>query len=570
MTTPTPGTPQADPALASIIQGTDIVAAFSAAMEAAALAQTPPTDSVVQLYSNFWISKGFANAYIETQVSFPRLKLPAATMKLKGDDPLAEVALACSTGTLVPFTYQLGALRWAGWIEVAEDNLLEDGTQTIDCQIAGLLTMLDRILVYPEPELPLAIQPSDAIYIGPGITCFKAMVAENSFRLQSNMYETINAVVSLDLDWRTWFDSWNLPNLEWSYVPMFVPPWDPNHDTSNWIFFHGRMDTCWKLMQQQLKDNGWYASVDVWLPGDPQISYEVLGETFTTDFEVASYVFNVRDYSGVSGPSASWSDGLGEEFIDLEGSILGENVIGPVQAYVPPGSDIVIAPAYGVNYTPPWVIFNADVDDNGLISAKVAHHMAQSWSVTLGGQSPAWLSAALNATMEYAVDMLTILIGVTGIPDDLLNGILDGTFLAFQLFIAYTVQQAMGPYGPPEKFFPTQSTYDIDMLFAAIDALWTIRGYPSAQFSFINGQPFAVGREIWPAVQQSLIRRGIVYTDYTDDIVIVDNNDGFAKVTVQVGDGQREDPPGLIFQRRLVGLEEDVNLLLLAPPGGTG
>lgn len=569
MTTPLPGPPQADPALAGVIAGDDVIAAVQAAVQASAAAQKPPTDIVVQFYDNYWVSQGFSGGYEKLKVSFPRLKLPAGQMTLKGVDPLAPHVLNCWQ-TLVPITIQVGALRWAGWVDVAEDKINADSTETVDCQLVGLLTMLDRVLVWPQPELPIEVQPSEAIYIGPGLTCIKAMVAEQNFRLQSNWFEFFDTIGSLDLDYRTWFDSWNLPDLEWVYTPIYVPPWDPSADTSVWIAFHGRMDTCWNLMKQQLEDNGWYASLDVWLPGDPQPLAEdpQFGNAGVT-LKVACYIFNIRDYSGVVGPAANWSDGLAKEFVSLEGSILGEQVVGPVSEYVPPGSNIVIAPEYGINYKAPWVVFNGDADPSGLISMNIAQHAPQASRLILGGSSPAWLSAALNATMSYAIDMLTTVIGITGIPSDLLDGILDTTFLAFQLFINYNVQQAMGPYGPPEKFIPANSTYDLDMLFAAIAALWNARGYPAAQFSFVNGLPYAVGRELWPAAQASVIRRGILYTDYLDDLVIEDSNEAFAKVMVQVGDGRREEAPGTIQLRRIVELEEDINLILLAPPGGS-
>jgi hypothetical protein len=568
VTTPLPGQPEADPALAAVIGSSDVVAAMQAAVLASAAAQQPPTDIVVQFYTNYWIPQGFSGDYISLKASFPRLKLPAGQVMIKGGDPLAPLVLNCWQ-TLVPITIQVGALRWAGWVDVAEDKINQDSSETVACQLVGLLTMLDRVLVWPQPELPVEVQPSEAIYIGPGITCLKTMVAEQTQRLQTGWLTFFDTIGSLDLDSRTWFDSWNLPDLEWLYAPIYVPPWDSTEDTSVWIAFHGRMDTCWNLMKQQLEDNGWYASLDVWLTGDPQPTYTIFGETITDDLLVPCYIFNVRDYSGVVGPAANWSDGLAKEFVTLEGSILGEQVVGPVSAYVPPGSDIVIDPQYGINYKPPWVIFNADADQSGLITMNVAMHAPQDAQLILGGQSPAWLSAALNATMEYAVDMLTTVIGITGIPTDLLDGILDSTFLAFELFINYNVQQAMGMYGPAEKFIPANSTYDLDMLFAAISALWNARGYPAAQFSFINGLPYAVGRELWPGAQSSVIRRGILYTDYVDDMVIEDSVEARGKVTVQVGDGRREEAPGTIQLRRIVELEEDINLILLSPPGGS-
>ncbi|MCV7232757.1 hypothetical protein [Mycobacterium branderi] len=38
------------------------------------------------------------------------------------------------------------------------------------------------------------------------------------------------------------------------------------------------------------------------------------------------------------------------------------------------------------------------------------------------------------------------------------------------------------------------------------------------------------------------------------------------RIDVQVGDGRREEAPMTIIQRKIVGLEEDAMLALLAPP----
>ncbi|ORV92806.1 hypothetical protein AWC11_07330 [Mycobacterium interjectum] len=564
-----------DPKLVAL-NSSDAVAASTAALRYAQQSTSPqgyqvPTDIDVEICDKVYKSQGHCGNYVSLKANWPRLKLPQGQMVLMGDDPLAEAVLACET-TVVPVVIEVngGALRWSGRVDVAHDKMIEDGTQTVECQLVGDLTMLDRILVFPEPFLPIEIQPSEAIYIGPAITVFKTMVAENALRIQLGIWELFNTLGSLDLDWRTWFGTLlTQSNLSLSDLmqmvttPVCVAFTDPLFDPSVWIAIHGRMDTCWKLMLQQLKDNGLYPSMDLWRPGDPQ------PEGLFYPLTVPTLVFNLRDYSGVTGPTKTVADGLIEDLVDLEGGILGNLLapfLNPGNEYVPPGSNIEIAPAIGVNFTPPWVVFNADVADSGIVAMDIAHHHPLAWQLILGGRSPQWLNDFLNATLEWLIDLLMMVIGITGIPNSILDGILDNALLAFQLFELFNLRVSLGPYGFPEKFFPTQSTYDLDTLFAAITAAWDVRGYPSAQFSFINGQGFTLGVDIWPAAMASVIRRGVLFTDFMDNIELTDDVNNRAKCVAQVGDGRREEPPIEIIQRKIVGLQEDADLALLAPP----
>ncbi|OIN79771.1 hypothetical protein [Mycobacterium malmoense] len=559
-----------DPRLAAL-NSDDPVAASTAALQYAIEDQQVPTDIDVEICDNYYRTQGGCGDYISLKASMPRLKLPDGQIVLMGNDALAPAVLECDT-TVVPvvITFSGGALTWSGRVNVAHDKLNPDGTETVECQLVGDLTILDRILVFPEPFLPIEIQPSEAIYIGPAITVFKTMVAENCMRLQLGLWELFNTLGSLDLDWRTWFGTLLMQQdlslsdlMQMVTTPVCVIFTDPLTDTSPWIAIHGRMDTCWKLMVQQLKDNGLYPSMDLWRPGDPQ------PEGVAYPLQVPTLLFNLRNYSGVTGPTGTLVDGAIEDLVDFEGSLFGKLLapfLNPGNEYVPPGSNIEIAPSLGVNYTPPWVVFNADVDDSGIVAMDVAHHHPLAYQIVLGGRSPQWLNDFLNATLEWLVDLLMIVIGVTGIPNSILDGILDNAFLAFQLFELFDLRIQLGPYAFPEKFFPTQSTYDIDALFAAVTAAYDVAGYPSAQVTFTNGQPVTLGRDLFPGAMGSLIRRGTLFSDYLDDITIIDDVNNRGKVTVQIGDGQREAPPMEIFQRKLVGLEEDVNLALLAPP----
>jgi len=555
------------------LNGGDAVAASGAAIAAGAPDAAVPTDMDVVVYDKYYRVQGELNNCISLKATIARLKLDEAQIVVDANDPLAPAMLKCWQ-ELVPVTiaFSNGALRRAFWVETAHDKMLEDGTKVVECQLVGIMTYLDRVLVWPHPFLPIEIQPSEAIFIGPSITCLKTMVAENNLRLQLGLWDLVNHLGSLDLDWRTWFgtlltqQSLSLNDLmEMVTTPVCVAQYDVLADTSIWTAFHGRMDTCWKLITQQIKDNGLYPSLDLWMPGDPQPA----GVLFP--LQVPTYVFNIKDYMGVTGPTDTPFDGLLELGLDAEDGLLGGVLapfLNPNNEYVPPGSNIVIAPTLGVNFTPPWVIFNADVDDSGITALDVAFHAPLAWSLVLGGRSPQWLNDLLNATLEWLVDMFMMFIGITGISNSLLDGILDNAFLAFEIFEAFDRRVQMGPYGPPEKFFPSQSTYNVDTLMDAIKAMWDTRGYPSAQFSFTNGQGYQVGRDIFPGAMASVIKRGIVFTDYVDVITVTDDVNNRGKVEVQVGDGRREESPMAIFQRKLVGLEEDVNLMLLAPPSG--
>jgi hypothetical protein len=553
------------------LNGSDAVAASTAALSLALEDQQVPTDIDVEVYDKWYNSQGGAGNYIRLQASLPRLKLPTAQLTLMGGDPLAPAVIECET-TVVPvtITFSGGALRWSGRVTVALDKINSDGTETVECQLVGDLAMLDHILVFPEPFLPIEVQPSEAIYIGPVITVLKTMVAENCLRLQLGLWELFNNLGSLDLDWRTWFGTllmqpgFSLTTLmQMVTTPVCVTFTNPLRDTSVWVAIHGRMDTCWKLMTQQLKDNGLYASMDLWLPGEPQPS------GVAWDLTTPTLVFNIRDYQGVTGPTGTVLDGAIEDVVTLAGSLLGGVVapfLNPANEYIPPGSNIVIAPTLGVNFTPPWVVFNADVDDSGLVALELAHHHPLAWQLVMGGRSPQWLNDLLNATMEWLIDILMMVIGITGISDTLLDGVLSNTFFAFMTWELFDMRVALGPFGFPEKFFPSQDTYSLDAVMAAITASWDVRGYPAAKVTFINGMPFTLGRDLFPGAMVSLIRRGTLFTDYLDEIEIIDDASNRGKVTGQIGDGRREEAPMEIVQRKLVMLEEDINLMLLAPP----
>lgn len=269
---------------------------------------------------------------------------------------------------------------------------------TIECELIHDKVWLDRILAWPDPLAPIEIQGPfrDWWGIGPAITVMKTLIAEQCFRLQTGLWELVNNLGSLNLDWESWFGTILIQGglsvqdlIQALTTPVFVVPTDPLFDTSPWIELDGRMDTCWKLIQQQVKDNGLDVQVAVWLPGEPQPH----GALFP--LRVPTIVVDIKDRSGITGFSGTFLDGLEIDLVQLEGSLLGNTlapILNPGNAFAPPG--VIIAPEIGVDFAIPWVVFNCDTPKGGVIEHDVAHHHPLAWQLLLGGKSPKWLVCA--------------------------------------------------------------------------------------------------------------------------------------------------------------------------------
>jgi hypothetical protein len=399
--------------LASALNSDDPTVAMTAAIAAAAVEQNAPADALLRMFDPFYNPVGEVNNHISLKLSDPRQALPTGQLSLMGNgiDPLGTLALTCDK-TTVPVVYDKGNYRWSGRVDVAHDRL-KDGRYTVDCELVHDRTWLDRILCWPNPFLPILIQePSEWFGIGPACTVMSSMVAEQCFRLQTGLWELVNNLGSLNFNYQAWFGTLLMQNslsltdlIQAVTTPVYVVMPDPLTDTSAWVEINGRMDTCWKLLQQQLDDNGIYCKVQVWLPGEPQPP-GVFG-VLPVGLQVPTIVVQFLDRSGVTGISGTFFDGLEIDLVQLEGSTLGEvlaPVLNPQGLFAPPG--VEIAPTLGVNFTIPWVILNCDTPKGGIIEFDVAHHHPLAWQILVGGQSPQvgalpgdWGGTGLELTM---------------------------------------------------------------------------------------------------------------------------------------------------------------------------
>lgn len=359
----------------------------------------PSPIATLSVYDQYYncIEPDCANRAIELRLKDPRKDLPAGSMMLDGNDWLADKVIQCET-LAVPVIFNKGPYRWSGRVDVAHDQM-KNGVQSVQCELVGDKTWLDRILCWPNPFFPIFIQePGEWFGIGPGLTVIATLIMEQAFRLQMRLWELVNDITSLDFNFVGWLtelmygDGAKPMDLMQALVtPICVVPINPLTDESAWIEINGRMDTIWKLINQQLQDNGFDVDATMWLPGDPQ------PEGLWFPLTVATCVIRLIDRSGFTGPWGPF-EGLVVDLTQLEGSLLG-NALQPLlnptneAAYLTPDLGEYIAPAIGVDFVPPTVYFNLDVIESGAIEYSIDHHAPQAYQVVIGGKSPEWVCA---------------------------------------------------------------------------------------------------------------------------------------------------------------------------------
>lgn len=523
-------------------------------------------DFVITVCDKFWVPTGeLGDDMMELSGTDPRNKLPTATLKIKGGSEFVLQFMNC-TETLVGITIETAGMRLAYYVKTF-DYEFKNGEWVGTANLSGIWDILNFMQIWPNFLLPLAVQiPSHAIFIWGLCTVAESIVGECAFRIQTGIWEFVNNLGSLNLDWRTWFGTLLQSNgniFEMLKTPVYVVHTNPLIDTSPLVARTVRMESCGTVLNDITKAYGVDLRMDLWLPGDEQ-------PDVWANLDQPTYVFSAKDRSQIEGPTKTVIDSVLRTAVDLGGSFFGP-IPGIINA-VPGQSGVFDAPLLGVNYVPPWAVLIAPEPDKGekgsIIDCKLSFHTPQGWQHIVGGRSPKWLNDFLNATFAWLIDSLSILIGVTGIPSNLLEGFLNNAFLAFQMVQHYDRRNAMGPYHPAmETFTATQSgTYNIETIFAFINKLWDTRGYVSATASFRNGEVYTLGKDVFRGGLMSVLYLGRtkLFTDYVENVMFHFTPTS-RDVLVQIGDGKAEESPLARHQRFITGIFESINVITLAP-----
>lgn len=499
----------------------------------------------------------------------PRNKVPTAKIKIKGDSQHIAAFKNCAQ-TMVGITIETGGQRQAFYVDVF-DWEYSNAEWTGTAHLNGIWDVLNFLQVWPNFLFPIQVQiPSHAIFIGPIVSVVNTMVAECAFRIQTGLWEFVNNALSLNPDIRAWFGTLLQSNgnfFDMLKTPVYVSGVNPFLDTSPLVARTVRMESCGAVIEDITRAYGIDVRVDLWLPGDEQP--DVWTQTFTfLQLNQPTYVVSSVDRSQIEGPTKTILDSVLRTIVDLLGSFFGD--IGTLVQSVPGMQGVFESPLLGINFVAPWAIIIApDIGDKGSVaSCKLSYHTPKGWQHIIGGRSPKWLNDLMNALFGWILDAISILVGLIGIPSDLLSGLLNNAFLAFQLIEHYGRRNQVGPYHPAiEVMHPTPTApYNIETIFGFINAFWDSRGYVSGQFTFRDGDVYKYGKDIFRGGLVSLVFDGRkkIFTDYVE-LVMYRYTPDARDVIVQVGDGKQEESPLAKHQRFITAVIESINVLTLAP-----
>ena len=507
---------------------------------------------------------------IEASGTDPRNNVPTAKITVKGDSPLIDHFMGCSK-TMVGVIVETAGMRYPFYVK-SHKYKYDKGQWTGNLELKGIWDILNYLVIWPSWYLPIQAQPfSHAVYMWALCTVLESMVAESAMRIQSGIWEFVNNAASLNLDFRTWFatvvnalqrDGLSIETFQRMLkTPVYVKRTNPFLDTSPLAMRTVRMETCGQVITDITRAYGVDTRMDLWLPGDPQPDQ-------WAGLDSPTYVFSTFDRSNIEGPTKTVVDSAIRTVIDLGGSLGG--IFGALGQEIDGFDGQYQNPALGVNFVPPWAVLIApdSGEDSSILSCEITDHTPDGWQHIIGGRSPKWLNDLMNATYAWLIDSLTIVLGVSGIPSDLLSGFLNNSFFAFQAVQHYDRRGEVGPFHPAiERFHATASApYNVETMFAFINALFDSRGYTAATVTFRNGDQYALNRDIHRGGLMSLVyrnRRKMV-TDYVEGVMwrITDTE---REVLVQLGDGRRDEAPLAKHQRLITEAFSIINVLTLAP-----
>ena len=553
----------------------DLITRAEAATKLAEIKPPRHDEWVVQIHDMWWNPTGsFGEDIIELTGTDPRNNLPSATLKIKGESEHVEQLMDC-VNTLVGVTVETAGMRLAYYVK-SFDLDYNDGEWVGTVNLLGIWDILNFLIIWPNFLLPIQAQvPSHAVFVWALCTVIELMVSECSFRIQSGIWEFINNALSLNPDIRAWFGALleSRGNIFQALkTPIYVVHTNPLLDTSPLVAKTVRMESCGTVITDITKAYGVDVRLDLWLPkgmngktvDDPQPDK-------WANLKVPTYVLTAKDRSQVEGPTKMVLDSVIRTTVDLGGSVFGE-MFGIIKQA--PGMEGVFEmPGIGLNFVPPWAILVAPEkgQKGSVASCKISFHTQSGWQHIIGGRSPKWLNDFLNATFAWIIDSISILIGFSGIPSNLLEGFLNNAFLAFQLMQVYQRRHNAGPYHPAiETMSATASApYNIETMFAFINKIWDTRGYVSAQATFRNGEVYTLGKDVFRGGLMSVLYHGRtrLFTDYIE-MVMFRITPKERDVMVQIGDGRAEESPLAKHQRFITGIFESINVLTLSPQSG--
>lgn len=435
--------------------------------------------------------------------------------------------------------------RWGGKVETIVDveERGKPASTVLNCK--SNRRHLQGIYLAATPLLPEAIQPIKMfLWAGNCVTACSTAVMINLARIY-----TLNAFSPIPrniMDPSTWLE--NLSPLNW---PVQVMPVNPVFDQSRFVTFGARWKDAKTILTPVMKDAGVICHAYTWLPGDPA-PYTMFGPELAELLKPtrACVILSFEDQSGVGGPTGTAADGLLNLFAATADDLITESLIA-VDGDGDGETDPFIRKILGVAPKRPPFVYR-DVGYGGAQKRTMVIHKSQALRIITGGKSPQWVNQAITFAIRYGISQLAQVVlgveapGVEGL-DNLYQGQLDDTLLAFISFMDPRRSKDVGPYGWNEWFeVGSGSAFTINSIMTLREGWWKTRPYTSFKFDVGDGAPFKIGSkrdELRLGTRCSAERRGILHTDQIMAIKRAGDRNKSGRPMLSFGDDSREEDP---------------------------
>jgi hypothetical protein len=435
--------------------------------------------------------------------------------------------------------------RWGGKVDTIKDD--EDSKRPTVTVLTCISNRkhLEHIYLAATPLLPEAVQPIKMfLWGGNCVTACSTAVMINLARIYTlNAFSPIPRNIMAP---ETWLE--NLSPLNW---PVQVMPVNPIFDQSRFCVFGARWKDAKTVLTPIMKDAGVICKAYTWLPGDPA-PYTIFGPELAELLKPtrACVILSFEDESGVGGPTGTAFDGLLNLFAATADDLITESLIN-VDGDGDGETDPFIRKILGVAPKRPPFVYR-DVGYGGTAHRTMVIHKSKALRIITGGKSPQWVNQAITFAIRYGISQLAQVVlgveapGVEGL-DNLYQGQLDDTLLAFMSFMDPRRSKDVGPYGWNEYFeVGSGSAFTINSVMTLREGWWKTRPYTSFKFDIGDASPYEIGSrsdQLHLGSRCSAERKGVLNTDQIMAIKRQGDRTRSSRPTVSFGDDSREEDP---------------------------
>ena len=437
--------------------------------------------------------------------------------------------------------------RWGGKVETIEDTEERGKPPRTVLNCISNRRHLSKFMLAATPLLPPAVQPIKMfLWGGPCVTtCATAMMVNLARVYTLNGFWPVPREIFNPSSWLE-----NLNPLNW---PVQVMPINPVFDQSRWVSIGARWKDAKTVLTPVMKDAGVICHAYTYLPGDPA-PYTVFGPEMAELLRPkrSCVILSFENDSGVGGWTGTAFDGLVNLFAATADDLITEsifNVDGDGDGETDPFIRRILGAA---PKRPPFVY--RDIGYGGVVSRKMVIHKSQATDIITGGKSPQWVNQAITFAIRYAISQIAAAItSIPGAPaqlpgseglDNLYQGQLDDTLLAFINFVDPRRSAAVGPYAFREHFETgSGSAFTINSVMTLREGWWKTRPYTSFKFDVGDGAPYVLGEDIRLGSRCSAERRKVLFTDQIMAIKRAGGRTISSRPVLSFGDDSREEDP---------------------------